>query len=157
MELGPRGPVLVVDDHPVNRLLLESVLELEGIDVLGAGSIAEAERVLERSVPPVIVLDLQLPDGYGLDLVRRLRAGPRTSGCAIVACSAGDADQEDVQARDAGCAAFVSKPIDTRRFAVLVRSLIVSGAPWAATTGPEPAPRARAAASRAATVPAQRP
>jgi two-component system CheB/CheR fusion protein len=149
------GPVLVVDDHPVNRLLLESVLELEGIDVLGAGSIAEAERLLERSVPPVIVLDLQLPDGYGLDLVRRLRADPRTSGCAIVACSAGD--QEDVQAREAGCAAFVSKPIDTRRFAVLVRCLIVSGTPRPATTGPEPAPHARAAAFRAATVPAQRP
>jgi CheY-like chemotaxis protein len=157
MSLKRRGPVLVVDDHPVNRLLLESVLELEGIDVLGAGSIAEADLLLERLVPPVIVLDLQLPDGYGLDLVRRLRADPRTAGCAIVACSAGDADQEDAQARDAGCAAFVSKPIDTRRFAFLVRSLIVSGAPRPATTGPEPAPHARAAASHAATVPAQRP
>jgi CheY-like chemotaxis protein len=157
MDLELRGPVLVVDDHPVNRLLLESVLELEGIDVLGAGSIAEAERVLERSVPPVIVLDLQLPDGYGLDLVRRLRADPRTAGCAIVACSAGDSDHEDVQAREAGCAAFVSKPIDTRQFALLVRSLVVSGAPGPATTGPEPAPHGRAAASRAATVPAQRP
>jgi CheY-like chemotaxis protein len=149
--------VLVVDDHPVNRLLLESVLELEGIDVLGAGSIAEAERLLEHSVPPVIVLDLQLPDGYGLDLVRRLRADPRTAKCAIVACSAGDAEEEDVHARDAGCAAFVSKPIDTRRFADLVRSLIISGAPGPATTAPEPGPRARAAAFRAATVPAQRP
>jgi CheY-like chemotaxis protein len=157
MDLERTGPVLVVDDHPVNRLLLESVLELEGIDVLGAGSIAEAERVLESCVPPVIVLDLQLPDGYGLDLVRRLRADPRTAGCAIVACSAGDADQEDMQARDAGCAAFVSKPIDTRHFAALVRSLIVAGVPGPATTGPEPAPRVRAAAFRATTVPAQRP
>lgn len=157
MELELRGPVLVVDDHPVNRLLLESVLELEGIDVLVAGSIAEAERVLESSVPPVIVLDLQLPDGYGLDLVRRLRANPRTAGCVIVACSAGDADHEDVEARAAGCAAFVSKPIDTRRFAALVRSLIVASTPRPATTGPEPAPRVRAAAFRATTVPAQRP
>ncbi len=157
MDLRRTGPVLVVDDHPVNRLLLESVLELEGIDVLGAGSIAEAERLLERAVPPVIVLDLQLPDGYGLDLVRRLQADPRTAGCAIVACTAGDAEHEDADARGAGCAAFVSKPIDTRSFAALVRALIVSGAPGPATTEPEPAPRARAAASRAATVPARRP
>jgi CheY-like chemotaxis protein len=157
MDLKRLGPVLVVDDHPVNRLLLESVLELEGIDVLGAGSIAEAERLLERSVPPVIVLDLQLPDGYGLDLVRRLKADPRTAGCAIVACSAGDAEHEDEHASDAGCAAFVSKPIDTRSFAALVRSLILSGASRATRTGPEPAPRARAAAFRAASVPAQRP
>jgi CheY-like chemotaxis protein len=157
MDLKRRGPVLVVDDHPVNRLLLESVLELEGIDVLGAGSIAEAERLLERSVPPVIVLDLQLPDGYGLDLVRRLQADPRTAGCAIVACTAGDTEHEDVQARGAGCAAFVSKPIDTRRFAAIVRALIVREAPRPVTTEPAPAPHARDAAFRAATVPAPRP
>jgi CheY-like chemotaxis protein len=119
-----RGHVLVVDDHPVNRLLLEHVLELEQLEVLGAGSIAEAERVLEETVPPVIVLDLQLPDGHGLDLARRLKADPHTSGCAIVACTAARIAGEEQLARAVGCEGYVTKPIDTRRFASLVRSLM---------------------------------
>ncbi len=118
------GPVLVVEDHPVNRLLLQRVLELEQLEVIGAGSIAEAERVLEDITPPVIVLDLHLPDGYGLDLARRLKADPSTSACAIVACTAGPAPNEAELAHSIGCAEYVTKPLDTRRFASLVRSLI---------------------------------
>lgn len=92
--------------------------------MLGAGSIAEAERVLEETVPPVIVLDLQLPDGYGLDLARRLKADPHTSGCAIVACTATGIPNEEQLARSVGCDGYVTKPIDTRRFGSLVLSLI---------------------------------
>ncbi len=118
------GPVLVVEDHPVNRMLLERVLELEGLDVIAAGSIAEAEHALESCVPAVIVLDLHLPDGYGLDLARELKRHPATSACAIVACTAGPVAGEEALARAAGCAEYVTKPIDTRRFAQLVSSLI---------------------------------
>ncbi len=124
MRAHGHGPVLVVDDHPINRLLLKHVLELEQIDVLGAASIAEAERVLSEEVPPVIVLDLQLPDGYGLDLARRLKSDPETASCSIVACTAGRARGEEQLAWDAGCDGYVTKPIDTRRFAALISSLI---------------------------------
>src|SRR5579859_6424415 len=117
---GPLGRVLVVDDHPINRLLLERVPELEHVEVAVAGSIAEAERELATAVPPVIVLDLQLPDGYGLDLVRRLKADPRTSRSAVVACTARRAPDEEQLAFNAGCSAFMTKPIDTRQFAALV-------------------------------------
>jgi CheY-like chemotaxis protein len=129
MEVSPHGPVLVVDDHPINRLLLEHVLELEQLEVLGAGSIAEAERVLEETVPPVIVLDLQLPDGYGLDLARRLKADPHTSACAIVACTAARIPDEEHLARAIGCEGYVTKPIDTCGFARLVCSLMPSRRP----------------------------
>ncbi len=124
MDAGKHGPVLVVEDHPVNRLLLQRVLELEQVEVIAAGSIAEAEQVLQQCVPPVIVLDLHLPDGYGLDLARRLKSDPATSGCAIVACTAGPVANEEALARAAGCAEYLTKPLDTRRFASLVCSLI---------------------------------
>lgn len=122
------GPVLVVDDHPMNRLLLEHVLQLERIDVLGASSMAEADQILHEIVPPVIVLDLQLPDGHGFEFVRRLKANPRTSSCAVVACTAADILEEEQEALEAGCSAYVTKPIDTRSFAELVGSLLVWGA-----------------------------
>jgi two-component system response regulator PilR (NtrC family) len=122
MDAARRGPVLVVEDHPVNRMLLERVLELEQIDVVCAGSMAEARHVLASTVPPLIVLDLQLPDGYGLDLVHELRSDPRTSQCVIVACTARQVPDEEQLARSIGCAEFVTKPIDTRNFATLVSS-----------------------------------
>jgi len=122
MARAGRGPVLVVEDHPVNRMLLQRVLEFEQIDVVCAESIADAKRVIASSVPPVIVLDLQLPDGYGLDLVRELKADPRTAPCVIVACTARRVPDEERLARTVGCAEFVTKPIDTRRFASLVGS-----------------------------------
>jgi CheY-like chemotaxis protein len=124
MAADVHGPVLVIDDHPINRLLLEQVLELEDLEVMGVGSIAEAEEWLAETVPPVIVLDLQLPDGHGLELARRLKADPHTADCAIVACTAGRAPGDEQRARDAGCARFVTKPIDTRSFGRLVSGLL---------------------------------
>src|SRR5947207_2304265 len=115
--------VLVVDDHELNRKLLQHVLEYEGHEVLVADSIASAEETLERSRPDLMVLDVQLPDGDGLDLARRLKAMPDES-CAIVACTAEAMKGDRERALDAGCDAYVSKPIDTREFAALVSSLL---------------------------------
>ena len=124
MDATRHGPVLVVDDHPVNLLLLERVFELEQIKIIGAATIAEAERVLDHTIPPVIVIDLQLPDGYGLDLARRIKTNPVTAACEIVAVTAGRRRNEAQLAYSVGCAAFVTKPLDTLGFAHLVSSLI---------------------------------
>jgi CheY-like chemotaxis protein len=118
--------VLVVDDHELNRKLLQHVLEYEGHEVLVADSIASAEATLERSRPDLMVLDVQLPDGDGLDLARRLKSMPASESCAIVACTAEAMKGDRERALDAGCDAYVSKPIDTREFAALVSSLLPS-------------------------------
>jgi CheY-like chemotaxis protein len=124
MSLARPGPVLVVDDHKLNRRLLERLIELEGLAAVGAESIAQADRMIARLSPPLIVLDLQLPDGHGLDLARRLKHDPRTAGFTVVACSACSLRGEQQLSVEAGCAAYVSKPIDTRRFGELIVSLL---------------------------------
>ncbi len=126
MPVSRPGPVLVIEDHPLNRRLVEQVLALERIETLAAGSIAQAERVLERTLPSVIVLDLQLPDGHGLDLARRVKADPRTRRCAIVACTAAAGHDEERLVLAAGCSGYVSKPIDGRRLASLVMGLLAA-------------------------------
>ena len=116
--------ILVVDDHELNLKLLTCVLELEGHDVIGATSLDDAHRVIEREPPALVVLDLNLPDGDGLDLARKLKADPRTSGCAILACTAGAMSGDRERALEAGCDAYMSKPIDTREFSTLAGSLL---------------------------------
>jgi CheY-like chemotaxis protein len=116
--------VLVVDDHELNLKLLQHVLEFEGHDVVVADSLASAERAFVETKPALIVLDVQLPDGDGLDLARRVKAMPPTQSCAIVACTADAMTGDRERALAAGCDAYVSKPIDTRQFAALVSSML---------------------------------
>jgi CheY-like chemotaxis protein len=118
------GRVLVVDDHALNLKLLERLLEREGREVRAADSVAAAERVLAEEEPAMIVLDVNLPDGSGLDLTRRLKAEPRTASIPIVACTAAVLPSDEDEAREAGCDAFVAKPIDLRHFSDVISSML---------------------------------
>ena len=122
-----RRSVLVVDDHPMSRLLLVRVLQLAGFEVLEAGCIAIADRIAHARHPDAVVLDLRLPDGDGADFAHTLRAGRETAACAIVACTAAATLEDEERAIAAGCDAFVRKPIETRGFPVLLSSLVGPG------------------------------
>jgi two-component system cell cycle response regulator DivK len=114
------GPVLVVDDLPLNRKLLERILEIEGYHTLSANSIAQAEEIVADSLPALIVVDVRLPDGDGLDFARHLKSDPANAECAVLACSAGMTPQERTRAINAGCDDYVRKPIEISRFIRLV-------------------------------------
>src|ERR1700733_2337918 len=116
--------ILVVDDHELNVALLERLLELEGHEVRAADSLAAAQRALAEEQPAMIVLDLNLPDGSGLDLTRKLKSPPVTASIPIVACTAGVMPADEHNALEAGCDAYVSKPIDLRRFAEVIASML---------------------------------
>jgi two-component system, cell cycle response regulator DivK len=116
--------ILVVDDHELNLKLLERLLEIEGHEVRAADSLAAAERALAEEQPAMIVLDVNLPDGNGLDLTRKLKSHPVTASIPIVACTAGATGHDEHQALEAGCDAYVSKPIDLRRFSTIIASML---------------------------------
>lgn len=118
--------ILVVDDHELNVALLERLLELEGHEVRAADSLAAAERALAEEHPAMIVLDLNLPDGSGLDLTRKLKSHPVTASIPIVACTAGVLPADEHDALEAGCDAYVSKPIDLQRFSTVIASMLAS-------------------------------
>jgi two-component system, cell cycle response regulator DivK len=123
-ESPARARILVVDDHESNVLLLERLLELEGHEVRAASSLAAAERAVAEEQPAMIVLDMNLPDGSGLELSRKLKAHPHTASIPIVACTAGVMPSDERDALEAGCDAYVSKPIDLQRFAEVVASML---------------------------------
>jgi len=119
-----QAPVLVIDDHELNLRLLERLLELEGHEVRAADSLAAAERALAEEQPAMIVLDLNLPDGSGLELTRRLKSQPDTASIPIVACTAAVMQSDEDRALEAGCDAFVAKPIDLAHFASVISSVL---------------------------------
>ena len=122
--------ILVVDDNRDNRDLTQILLECEGFEVRMAEDAAGALAVLETFRPALILMDVQLPGIDGLELTRRLRRDPALAGVSIVALSAYAMAAEKQDARDAGCNGYITKPVNTRTFASVVRQYLdTSGAP----------------------------
>ena len=113
--------ILVVDDNRDNRDLTQILLECEGFEVRMAEDAPRALAVLETFRPAMILMDVQLPGIDGLELTRRLRRDPALHGVIIVALSAYAMAAEMQNAREAGCNGYITKPINTRTFASVVR------------------------------------
>jgi two-component system cell cycle response regulator DivK len=115
--------ILVVDDSLPNLKLTRFLLAQEGFDVRTAENAEQALQALERSVPSIILMDIQMPGMDGLALTRHLRRDWDTSlrNVPIVALTASAIKGDEQIARAAGCDGYITKPIDTRTFVGLVR------------------------------------
>ena len=122
--MSKRELILVVEDNPTNQLLTSSVLEREGFDVLVADSPVEALKHLAAGTPDLILMDVQLPGMDGLSLTRSLKSAAETAAIPVVALTANAMPGDREQALAAGCAGYISKPIDTRVFGEQVRSFL---------------------------------
>lgn len=116
--------ILVIDDHPTNLKLMRVLLESEGYMTLTAESAAEAIEILDRTVPDLILTDIQLPNMNGLELTRKLKATAATMAIPVIAVSAFARDEDRACALEAGCSAYFSKPLDTRKFYAAIRELM---------------------------------
>jgi CheY-like chemotaxis protein len=107
--------ILVVDDNPVNLRLATLLLEKEGYTVDNAVDAECALKMLEHTLPDLILMDISLPGMDGLTLTRILKADPRLKHIPIVALTAFAMKGDDQKAYAAGCEGYVTKPIDTRQ------------------------------------------
>jgi len=116
--------ILLVEDNEANTILATAVLQRDGFGVEVAASAEEARERLRGSAPELILMDLQLPGEDGLAFTRELKADPATAGIPIVALTAHAMAGDRERVIKAGCAGYVSKPIDTRTFSRQVRELL---------------------------------
>ena len=119
--------ILIVDDNPANLKLARILLIREGYDVRSAESAVEALGVIREFRPRLILMDVQLPDTDGLTLTRRLKADPATSGIVVVALTAYAMMGDEEKALAAGCAGYLTKPVDTRTLPAYVASHLGRG------------------------------
>ncbi|MFT4264885.1 MAG: response regulator transcription factor [Nocardioides sp.] len=126
--------VLLVDDHELIRDGLAGVLDLEpDMAVVGqAGSVAEAMTSYAALRPDVVVTDLQLPDGTGLDIVRSIRRADERAGLVVLTMHSGD--DQIFAAMEAGASGFVGKDAPSgevvraaRHSSVSPRSFVCAG------------------------------
>jgi CheY-like chemotaxis protein len=110
-------PILLVEDNVSNAKLTRILLEREGHYVRTAANADEALAMLQSFAPRLILMDIQLPGMDGLTLTRKLKSDPRTCDIPVVAMTAYAMKSDEAQALAAGCQGYITKPIDTRRFA----------------------------------------
>ena len=116
--------VLIVEDNPMSLELLTELVKAEGHRVIPALSGTEALSLARAELPDLILMDIQLPGIDGLTVTRALKAEPTTKEIPVVGISA-HALREDVdRALQAGCTAYLSKPLDTCGFIDLMARLL---------------------------------
>lgn len=106
----PLETILVVEDELPMRRFLKAALGSHGFRVVEAATVREAEALVTSAPPAAILLDLGLPDGDGMDLIRSLRAWSATP---VIVLSARDRENDKVVALDAGADDYLTKPFGT--------------------------------------------
>jgi DNA-binding NtrC family response regulator len=108
--------IIVEDDLNAREALAELVM-IEGFDTAMAGSVHEAQLLFAERRPDIILVDLQLPDGNGLDLVSRIG---HASGTQVVLITGHASIESAIQALRLGAADYLTKPVNIRRLKALL-------------------------------------
>ncbi len=131
------GGVLVVDDEPDLLTLYELTLLREGHEVETAATVHEAWQRLQERVFRLVITDMRLPDGSGLDLMQRLQQAHRPE--KVIVITAYGSAENAVEALKAGAFDYLTKPVDLRQFRAVVAGALGRTAPAAALRPGAPA------------------
>ena len=134
---GRRHRVLYIEDNPVNALIITELLACRANLVLEVAVDAASGVAAARALrPDLILLDMQLPDADGFEVLRQLRADPVTAHIACVALSANAMPEDIARARRAGVADYWTKPLDFKAFLAALDDRL--GSPAARSPGSSP-------------------
>jgi len=119
------GLVLHIEDNSANLLLIERLLATRpGVTVMAANQGRLGLDLAREHQPALILLDLDLPDTHGLDVLRRLAADARTAGIPVVIVTADATPGQTRRAKALGARAVLAKPLDVAHFLTVVNALL---------------------------------
>ncbi len=118
-----RPTILIVDDEPSMLELLRILLEPEGYELLTASSVEEARGRLGQEKPNLVLCDILMPDGNGLDLLREIKE--KTPQTSVVMMTAYTSTKAAIEAMRLGAYDYVSKPFDNDELKVVVQKALL--------------------------------
>lgn len=121
LDLQGRSVILIVEDEESYQDALNIGLSVEGFSVVSATNIAEARLVFASSKPDLVLLDVMLPDGSGIDYCRELHD---TSRVPIIMVSARSSEVDIVLGLEIGAADYVTKPYRLRELVARIRAVL---------------------------------
>ena len=119
--------ILIIEDEPDIRKTLEYNISREGYEVISASSLSEARQNLESSSFSLLLLDLMLPDGSGLDLCRELKQDKSLSSMPVIILTAKDDEVDKVVGFELGADDYVTKPFSVRELILRVKAVLKRG------------------------------
>jgi len=119
--------ILIIEDEPDIRKNLEYNLSRESYSVLTAASIAEAEQLIYSNNLSLILLDLMLPDGSGLDLCKKMKSDPDVQNLPIIILTAKDDEVDKVVGFELGADDYVTKPFSVRELILRIKAVLKRG------------------------------
>jgi two-component system phosphate regulon response regulator PhoB len=121
--------ILVVEDDPELQEILTLNLQNAGYRVMRAGSIRQAESLLNTALPQMILLDWMLPDTTGLAFARRMRSETRTAGIPIIMLTGRDCESDKITGLEAGVDDYLIKPFSPRELLARIKAVMRRCAP----------------------------
>ena len=119
--------ILVIEDEPDIRKTLEYNISREGHTVLTAGSLHDAEKILQSQSLSLVLLDLMLPDGSGLDFCRKLKTNSKTESIPVIILTAKDDEVDKVVGFELGADDYVTKPFSVRELILRIKAVLKRG------------------------------
>ena len=119
--------VLLIEDEPDIRKNLEYNLEKEGYTVSSSGSISESMSLIESNLFSLVLLDLMLPDGSGLDLCKKIKSNSETEHTPIIILTAKEDEVDRVVGFELGADDYVTKPFSVRELMLRVKAVLKRG------------------------------
>ena len=120
--------ILVIEDEPDIRKNLEYNLGREGFIVSSVASLYDAEQKLQNNNDfSLLLLDLMLPDGSGLDLCKKIKGNPETESIPIIILTAKDDEVDRVVGFELGADDYVTKPFSVRELILRVKAILKRG------------------------------
>ena len=119
--------ILIIEDEPDIRKTLEYNISREGYEVICASSLSEGRQKLESASFTLLLLDLMLPDGSGLDLCRELKQDKSLSSMPIIILTAKDDEVDKVVGFELGADDYVTKPFSVRELILRVKAVLKRG------------------------------
>lgn len=102
--------ILIADDNPAHMSLAQTVLELHGYSVLQATDAQSALLLTRTRLPDLVLMDMQLGESNGLNVVRELKMDQITRHIPVIAVTSYLSEHPHQEATSAGCAGYIAKP-----------------------------------------------
>jgi two-component system cell cycle response regulator DivK len=116
--------ILVVEDNDLNMMLFHDLLEVRGYNILQAREGIEALKLARRHRPDLIVMDIQLPGMSGLEVTKWIKEDDALRAIPVVAVTAFAMKGDEEKIRQAGCDAYIAKPMSTSSFLKTIERLL---------------------------------
>lgn len=114
--MADQRTVLYIEDNPDNRLLVRRILTANGYRLLEAEHASKALEILQKEVPDLILMDINMPEMDGYTLTAKLRRIPTLTTIPVIALTANVMKGDRERTLEAGCDGYIQKPVDVDSF-----------------------------------------